>query len=90
LQIERSESCQAATLGYAKIKEVDMFEAKEERVWLDGKLIVTVWEEPVDDERLEGESWLDMRERTKPERKAAKEKTLERAKRIAWALNNGA
>jgi len=41
----------------------------------------------IDESRMEGESWLDMRNRTRPERDARKKRGIEMAQVIADALN---
>jgi len=65
-----------------------MFTSKGTCVYLDGELIATVWTQDVDDTRLDGESWLAMRERTKPLRDEADKKALDRAELIASALHS--
>ena len=53
------------------------------------KLICTIWpEEKVSEERMEGESWLDMYERTRPERKKIEDYTKERALAVCDFLNS--
>ena len=45
------------------------FEVDDKNVFVGEKLMVTCWfTEKIDETRLEGESWLDMRERTKEHR----------------------
>jgi len=45
------------------------WEVKDSNVFSDNKLIISCWSSRATDEsRLEGESWLDMRTRTEPER----------------------
>ena len=54
-----------------------------------GTQICTIWpENNVPEERLKGESWLAMRERTDPEREAIKVHTEERAASICSFLNS--
>jgi hypothetical protein len=46
------------------------WELHEGRIKCNGKLIITCWyTKKIDEEPLEGESWLDFRERTKEDRK---------------------
>ena len=53
-----------------------------------GKLICTVWpDRKASEERLMGESWLDMRERTEPERDEIERHTEERAAAVCEFLN---
>jgi hypothetical protein len=49
----------------------------------DGAHIATVWTQYPSDQRLPGESWLGMRERTEEARILASKQTLERARQFA-------
>ena len=54
-----------------------------------GKLICTIWpERRASDEREEGESWLAMHQRTKPEREAIERHTEQRAASVCAFLNS--
>lgn len=54
-----------------------------------GKLVCTIWpEREASEKRLMGESWLDMRERTRPEREAIERHTEERAAAVCAFLNS--
>ena len=54
-----------------------------------GKLICTILpERKASDEREDGESWLDMRERTAPEREAIERHTEDRAAKVCAFLNS--
>lgn len=54
-----------------------------------GKLVCTIWpEREASEKRLMGESWLDMRERTRPEREAIERHTDERAAAVCAFLNS--
>ena len=54
-----------------------------------GKLICTVWpDRKAAEKRLVGESWLDMRKRTEPEREAIERHTEERAAAVCAFLNS--
>jgi len=54
-----------------------------------GKLICTIWpERKASEERLDGESWLAMRQRTDPERDAIQRHTEERAAAVCDFLNS--
>ncbi|UQP01362.1 hypothetical protein L0Z36_05360 [Burkholderia multivorans] len=60
--------------------------ADGERIRLeDGTLIATVWVEYPSDDRLAGESWLDMRNRTAADRQLAEITAKNRAKEFAAA-----
>lgn len=61
--------------------------AKRNQVWNGQSLAVTVWSEKVLEDRLKGESWLDMRKRTEPERIKADEDAKLNAVVIAALLN---
>ena len=53
-----------------------------------GNLICSIWpERTASDELEEGESWLDMRQRTKPEREAIGRHTAQRAASVCAFLN---
>jgi hypothetical protein len=69
----------------------EKYEVKENRIFnaQTKQLICTIWSEgKVSEERLEGESWLDMYERTKPERKTMEDHTKERASAVCDFLNS--
>ncbi|WP_186157925.1 hypothetical protein [Burkholderia gladioli] len=60
--------------------------AEKERVFDEsGALIATVWEKYPNEERLPGESWLEMRERTKSLRDAAAQEAISRARKFSAA-----
>ena len=80
-------SAVALSDGLGETKKIGMFKAKGCRVFLGSKLIVTVWEEAADNVRRDGESWLVMRKRTKPERVWVEKQAINRAKQIAKVLN---
>jgi hypothetical protein len=63
------------------------YEAKGNKVWEGQSVIVTVWIDPTDETRLPGETWMDMRNRTKPARIEAELKSEYRAGMIADQLN---
>lgn len=53
------------------------------------KLICTIWpERKASEERIEGESWLAMRQRTDPERDEIQRRTEERAAAVCAFLNS--
>lgn len=58
---------------------------KEHVRLLDGTLIATVWEEYPSKDRLPGESWLQMMDRTAMAREASKQKAIARAREMAAA-----
>lgn len=58
---------------------------KEHVRLLDGTLIATVWEEYPSKDRLPGESWLQMMDRTALAREASKQKTIARARLLSAA-----
>lgn len=64
----------------------------DNRIFCDGAFICSVNGTPFypSEDRLPGECWLDMRERTKPDRDAADEKAKEIAEHICIALNEWA
>lgn len=50
-----------------------------------GALIATVWQREVPEVQQEGESWLAMRARTEPQRRAAEEEVMDNARLFAAA-----
>lgn len=62
------------------------------RVFLDGHFFASIPVQAdlpeIDETRLDGESWLDMRERTGPLRDALEKRRVELASIVAKALNN--
>ncbi len=45
------------------------WEVDGHNIFMDGSLIITVWfTKEIDEQRLDGESWLDMRDRTEKDR----------------------
>ena len=61
-----------------------MLIAKRERIYTEsGAHVATVWAEPIADARLEGESWIEMRNRTMEIRNANEQATLRRAELFA-------
>ena len=45
------------------------WKVKGHRIFMDGVLVITVWHTgEIDEQRLDGESWLDMRHRTEKDR----------------------
>lgn len=65
-----------------------VFTAKNGSVYLNNQFFLTVKIMQVDEARLDGESWLAMRERTEPLRLKEQEIANSRAVIIANALNN--
>ena len=62
------------------------FIARAERVFTqDGAHIATVWTQYPQEERREGESWLEMRDRMKPIGIKAAQETIDRARLMAAA-----
>lgn len=72
-------------------KEILKYEADGPRV-LNARtkqLICTIWPEgKVSEEKMEGESWFDMYEMTRPERKKIEDHTKERALAVCDFLNS--
>lgn len=65
----------------------DTYIAKGNKVWLGQSVAVTVWPVRVDETKLNGESWADMRSRTKHIRAAVEEQAAIDAELIASVLN---
>jgi len=57
------------------------------RVYRGKKLVVSVWRDRVIEDRRPGESWLEMRKRTEPDRLVATKKAINRARMITELLN---
>jgi hypothetical protein len=70
--------------------KIKKYTAVEDKVYCNGQAVCSLWHlthEMPSDERLPGESWLDMRKRTEPIREKEQQKRHLRAIIIAKALN---
>lgn len=75
--------CSTPTCSAFELRGTNIHDAKTK------KLICTIWlERKTSEKRMEGESWLVMRERTEPEREAIQRHTEERAAAVCAFLNS--